>query len=455
MRVLHRHQVLAPDDVVAPDNVVAPDDVIAPDDVVAPHDVVVAEAVAPDDVVAPDNVVAPHDAVAPHAVEAPNREVVVERLAPHDVVAPHDVAGPRVSLAANRRLRLNRNPLALEVGDVRPDPADQLDAAAGVDVAGALAQRAVGVAGVVLHRDGGELQDTLREVRRERRHRLLEQSDHAGRDARGHAGAGQLQELLARVASLHELRVALDERAGRCRHRNQHVPRRNDIGLDETVVPRRAARAVDRHAVVVARNRVVVIGGADRNRRGRVAGRGDTGKSQVALIVDAVVAGRGHDDDARLRRPLHGLHERIARGRFVNRMAERQVDDVDAEESLVRNRELNRADDVAGLAAAVLVEHLQPDELHRRGDALVLHVTESLEAADQARDVRPMTVVVEGGSPHAALGEIVKRLDSVAERRRGMNARVDQGNRDALAAGRIRAESQRAEQGAGLGGAKN
>ncbi len=202
---------------------------------------------------------------------------------------------------------------------------------------------------------------------------LLQQRHDAGRDAGGHAGAGQLQELLARVAPLHELRIALDERAVRRRHRNQHVPGRHHIGLDETVVPRRAARAVHRHAVVVARDRVVVIGGADRDRRGRVTGRGDAGKSAGCRCSSTPwLPADVDDDDARLRRLLDRLHERVARGRLVNRVAERQVDDVDAEHVLVRDRKLNRADDVAGLAAAVLVEHLQPDELHGRGDAFVL-----------------------------------------------------------------------------------
>ena len=83
--------------------------------------------------------------------------------------------------------------------------------------------------------------------------------------------------------------------------------------------------------VVVARDRAVVIGRADRERRRRVARRGDAGVTDLAVLVDAVVAGRRDHDDAGLRRLLDRLHERVGRGRLVDRVAERQVDDVDAE----------------------------------------------------------------------------------------------------------------------------
>ena len=114
-----------------------------------------------------------------------------------------------------------------------------------------------------------------------------------------------------------------------------------------------------------------MIRGADRQRRRRVAGRGNAGVTDIAVLIDAVVARRRDHDDAGLRRLLNRLHERVRRGRLEDRMAERQVDDVDAERSLVGNRELDGADDVAGLAAAVLVQHLEADEADARRDALV------------------------------------------------------------------------------------
>ncbi len=76
-------------------------------------------------------------------------------------------------------------------------------------------------------------------------------------------------------------------------------------------------------------------------------------------------------------------------------MAEREVDDVDAELPLVGDRELDRANHVAGAAAAVLIENLEADELHRRRDTFVFDVQQARQAADQTGDVRAVTVVVE------------------------------------------------------------
>ena len=63
---------------------------------------------------------------------------------------------------------------------------------------------------------------------------------------------------------------------------------------------------------------------------------------------------------------------------------------------LVGDGEFDRANHVARAAAAGSVEHLQADELHRRRNAFVLDVGGALEAADQAGDVRAVTVIIEG-----------------------------------------------------------
>ena len=114
---------------------------------------------------------------------------------------------------------------------------------------------------------------------------------------------------------------------------------------------------------------------ADRQRRRRVAGRGDAGVADfVVLRVAAPVAGRGHDDDAGANGALDRLDQRVGRRRFVDRMAERQVDDVDAERRLVGDREVDGANHVAGAALAGAVEDLQPDQARapaqRRDSAL-------------------------------------------------------------------------------------
>ncbi len=59
---------------------------------------------------------------------------------------------------------------------------------------------------------------------------------------------------------------------------------------------------------------------------------------------------------------LDGLHERIGRRRLENRMAERQIDDVDVERVLVGDRELDGANHVVGRALALRVENLQANQ---------------------------------------------------------------------------------------------
>ena len=131
-----------------------------------------------------------------------------------------------------------------------------------------------------------------------------------------------------------------------------------------------------------------------------------------------MIAGRSDNDDARLRRLLDGLDQRVGRGRFEDRMTERQVDDVDAQRLLVRDRKLDRSNHVAGLAAAVLVEHLESNEADARRHALVVNVGRTLQSANQAGDMGAVTVIVERVlGANAAGGEIVKRLDAIAERR--------------------------------------
>ncbi len=96
----------------------------------------------------------------------------------------------------------------------------------------------------------------------------------------------------------------------------------------------------------------------------------------------------GHDNrETHARRVLDGLHERIGRRRFVNRMAEREVQHVDAEQMPVGNGELDGAHDVVGRALALGVENLEADEARVRRDADVL-------APDQAGDVRAVPVIV-------------------------------------------------------------
>ena len=100
---------------------------------------------------------------------------------------------------------------------------------------------------------------------------------------------------------------------------------------------------------------------ADGERRRRVAGRNDAGVPGLACLrIRAEVAGR--HDDRRARRATAcstACTSGSVAARFVNRMAERKVEHVDAEQMPVRDRELDRADDVVGRALALAVEHLE------------------------------------------------------------------------------------------------
>src|SRR5450631_2366322 len=87
-------------------------------------------------------------------------------------------------------------------------------------------------------------------------------------------------------------------------------------------------------------------------------------------------------------------------------MAEREVDDVDAEPNPIRYRELDRLHHGARRTDAVRVEDLEADQPDLGRDASIQTVRQRAVAADQAADVRPVPVVVVGLPVHATLREI-------------------------------------------------
>ena len=177
---------------------------------------------------------------------------------------------------------------------------------------------------------------------------------------------------------------------------------------------------------------------ARRQRRRRIARRRDARITrQPGFLVQAEVARRDHDDQSLTDRVLDCLHERVGRRRLVNRMAERQVQDVDAEEILVRDRELDRADDVGRRALALSVEHAQANQprVGRHADKL---------AGDQPGDVRAMTVRIDRRDcANVALSEVVERRDAIVEVGTRLDAGVDDRDADTVAAGCIRGSLER------------
>ena len=119
---------------------------------------------------------------------------------------------------------------------------------------------------------------------------------------------------------------------------------------------------------------------------------------------------------------LDRLHERIRCRRFENRMAERQIDDVDVERVLVDDRELNRPNHVVGRTLALVVENLQANQARRRRHA---HKC----ARRKARDVRAVPVAIGWGSDaNVALREVVERRNTGAEINAGRDPGIDYGN---------------------------
>ena len=122
------------------------------------------------------------------------------------------------------------------------------------------------------------------------------------------------------------------------------VPRRNDVRFHMAGEPCGAARTISRDRVVVPGHGPIRVHRAHRDGRRCISWRGDARVTDLpGFLVDAVVAGGGHDDDARARRRFDGLHERIGFRGFVNRMTERQVDDVDLQAIAVLDRVLDGA----------------------------------------------------------------------------------------------------------------
>ncbi len=102
---------------------------------------------------------------------------------------------------------------------------------------------------------------------------------------------------------------------------------------------------------------------------------GDANAAPDLLAVDlSVVAGRGHDDDALLNERLRGQRERVVLEESSSGCgAERQVHDADAVRGAVVGQPVERRDDVRDCAVALVVQHLDDDELRARRGSRHLH----------------------------------------------------------------------------------
>ena len=114
-------------------------------------------------------------------------------------------------------------------------------------------------------------------------------------------------------------------------------------------------------------------------------------------------------------------------------MAERQVDDLDAVGAAVLVDPVQRINDIARLARAIVAQHANDDQVRLVGDALVIAVGGDAAAADDAGDVRAVAAAVHR---RRAAGHEVLELQDAGRRdvRVRHEARVDDRDRHASAA---------------------
>ena len=160
---------------------------------------------------------------------------------------------------------------------------------------------------------------------------------------------------------------------------------------------RRPARTPRRQLVVVSRQRVLRPHRPHRDGIRGIAGRRDAAKHRPPVLGLPAVARRRHHHEARLHRTLHRLAQRVVAPALGHVGAERQVHDADAELVLVGDRPVDGLHHGAHLAKAVLVEHLQVDQVRARRHArraLRLALRHGLPRHD-ARHVRAVAVLVD------------------------------------------------------------
>ena len=137
--------------------------------------------------------------------------------------------------------------------------------------------------------------------------------------------------------------------------------------------------------VVAAIDRAVVARRADGDDPRRVAGRADRAVLRLAVGRSAEVARGGDDDEPGLDRALGGERQRVGVVRLVDAGGDREVDDAEVQRVLVRDRVVDRRDDVADVALAGGVEHFLDEQRRARRDAAAAAARVVAVAGDDAR----------------------------------------------------------------------
>ena len=147
------------------------------------------------------------------------------------------------------------------------------------------------------------------------------------------------------------------------------------------------------------------------------------------LVLAADVAGRGHDDEATLTAFCTARFSGSAAVGLDDRVADREVDDADAVFAAMLDDPFDRRDDVAGLADAAVVQHLERDDARAGRNTGVLPLRRAAVAGHHAGDVRAVPVAV----VNALAGEIEPRRNARLEVGMQRHARVDHGDANAAA----------------------
>ena len=243
---------------------------------------------------------------------------------------------------------------------------------------------------------------------------LEEQRSGAADDASRHARAGQLDAVVGQL-----LGVLGGERGPRRDRAVDAVTRSDQVGLDHEVAPGRTAAGVGGHLIVAASDGVEVVDRTGGDHQGIVARSVDR-----HAAIPAAVTGRGHDGQARGPGAAHGDVDRIVAEAHPGRVAQGEVDDVDAILVAVGDDPVHGRQHVGELTAAFGVEDAQHDQVGLGGQALV--------ARDDASDVGAVAETVVG------LAAILDEIDAGEHALFGeggirAQARVDQGDRHAPA----------------------
>ena len=342
---------------------------------------------------------APHRGVSPDCVAAPNRTGIRQQIR---------LLGGRIIAHGWRRSALLRR---VRVGQRRVDV--HITRSNGEDIVGAgISHSGRWVDCNTRHREilGRRLHETSLHGVGSKAGALLQHQRHRARNCRrGHAGATQAE--ISRSGGIGGRRIirlgnrvagiqTLQRRTGR-EQRDHQVTRGDHVRLHGQVDIAGPFRAVTGDQIVTAGIGLKRLHAANRDGPGAVSRRQDRG-----ITVASQVACRRYHDNPVFPCRFHRLTEWIPIAALINRAAQREVDHPHIVLTLQLHRLLDRGDDDAVIAHAVLIQHPQIEDIRVRGD--------SPQVADGARPDRDLSIT-SGDTGDVCSVPVIVILDSTAD----------------------------------------